>query len=178
MLTPPVGYQPQTLVRALSSGHPLLQERWPRLEAVLTKIVKMPFIVGEVYRYDVRQQWLWAQGRSREQCRAAGVPEAYARAGAIVTNASSARLSAHGCTITRPDGIVVPAAAALDIWVLGADGKPWTKDDPWDDFITIVAALAPTHGLRHFSKPGKSPWDKPHIQLLEWSDATHSLNLT
>jgi hypothetical protein len=104
------------------------------------------------------------------------VPPEFARPGAIVTNAWSAKTSAHGWTETRK-GVTVPAAAALDVVPVGKDGKPWTADDDWDGFLRAMTAEGYAIGLVHFHKPGEPPSDKPHLQLKEWSDASHQLLL-
>lgn len=145
----------------LKTGHPLLQERWPPLSDELETLLQGKIRVVEVYRYDARQKWLYAQGRTRK--------------GNIVTNAKSCLTSAHGWTREIRKGVHVPAAAALDVVPLGNDMLPWTKDDPWIEFVEMIKDLVPVYGLRHFAKPGKQPWDKPHLQLLEWSDIDHKL---
>jgi hypothetical protein len=130
------------------------------------------FWVNEVFRPNERQMWLFGAGRTPEQCAKKGVPKHYARPkDPIVTNSWSAKNSAHGWMENGK-----PAACALDIVPLGKDGKPWTKDDPWDDLVKVVQSFEHI-GLRHFHKPGKPPWDKPHVQLTEWSDAEHRLIL-
>lgn len=157
-------------IRDVRTTHPLVQQRWANLKLVLQGA---GFVTqeNEMYRTEARQQWLFAQGRTTEQCKRYGVPARYAREGSIVTNSWSAKNSAHGWTQPAGVGKVVPAACALDVVPLGADGKMWTKDDPWKEWYAFcerpeVRAL----GLIHFHKPGKEAWDKPHLQLLEWSD--------
>lgn len=158
--------------RDLTKAHPLLIQRWGLLGGILfAKVGKVA--IWEVYRPDARQAWLYGQGRTPDDLRAVGLDPALSRHGEKVTNAWSAKLSAHGWTLD--DG--TPAAAALDCDPLGEDEKPWTADDPWDDLVRVVAEEAPKVGLRHFHKPGKAPTDKPHIQLSEWSDALHRLVL-
>lgn len=153
--------------------HPLLRERWALMGDHLYQRVGKT-IVNEGYRADIRQAWLYGAGRTAEMLLAVGVPGEFARPNEEkVTNAWSAKLSAHGWELD--DG--TPASCALDLVPLGADDKPWTKDDPWDDFVRVVAELAPKCKLVHFSKPGKKPWDKPHVQLVEWSDGLHRLVL-
>ena len=100
-----------------------------------------------------------------------GIDPSLARPGDRVTNAYAAALSAHG--YRGDDGI--PASCALDLVPLGADEKPWTKDDPWDDFVKVVAEVSDSTRLRHFHKQGKPVWDKPHVQLQEWDDSLHRL---
>lgn len=175
ILKPPVNFNPNRAITDLTTGHPLLQERWPPLHDELETLLQGRVRVIEVYRYNQRQQWLYGQGRNKAECKAAGVPENYARAGNRVTNAASSLTSAHGWTREVRKGVYVPAAAALDVVPLGNDGLPWTKDDPWLEFIDMVKDLVPLYGLHHFSKPGKQPWDKPHLQLVEWSDTTHTV---
>jgi hypothetical protein len=129
-------------------------------------------MVWEVYRSDERQAWLYGQGRTALDLEAVGLDPALARPGERVTNAWSAKLSAHGWTEAG-----LPAAAAFDLMPLGPDGQAWTADDPWDEFVRVVAEQAEKVGLRHFAKPGKPPWDRPHVQLSEWSDMEHRLVL-
>jgi hypothetical protein len=158
--------------RDLAKGHPLLQARWPVL---LERLVAegFPMMVNEVYRPELRQQWLYGAGRSAFQLAGQGISAAFARpAEPRVTNAWSAKLSAHGWTIAN-----VPAAAALDVVPVGADGKPWSRDDPWDAFVALLARIGPSHGLVHFHSPGKGVWDRPHLQLVEWSDRDHRVIL-
>lgn len=155
-----------------SLAHPLLQTRWSVLVGELLRL-GMKVQVVECFRYDLRQAWLYGQGRSAEQLEQVGVDPLFARPGAIVTNAYSAALSAHGWRLENGK----PASCALDVVPVGKDGKAWTKDDPWDEFVELVASLSPKVGLRHFSKPGKGVWDKPHLQLTEWSDKLHRLVL-
>lgn len=154
-----------------NNWHPLLLKRWPFFAGTLYQRVGK-VMVNEGWRSDSRQAWLYGQGRSPEELRAVGLDPTLSRPGPKVTNAWSARLSAHGWMENDK-----PAACALDLVPLGTDDKPWSPDDPWDDFVRVVAELAPKSGLRHFSKPGKPPWDKPHVQLVEWSDGLHRLVL-
>jgi hypothetical protein len=148
--------------------HPLLVTRWAVLDLKLAA-AGIPCRVVEGYRSDERQAWLYAQGRTRP--------------GLIVTNAASAKLSAHGymCKqVVAADGstILVPGACALDIVPIGADGKPWTADDDWPRFVamtTDAGSVGWNIGLIHFHAPGKQVWDKPHLQLREWSDSSHDL---
>jgi hypothetical protein len=157
-------------MRDLRLAHPKVQERWPMLLKLLEG-AGFQMLVNEVYRPDVRQQWLYAQGRTAEQCKRMGIPAKFAREGAIVTNSWSAKNSAHGWTRAVGVGKVAPAACALDVVPVGADGKPWTKDDLWDTWYTFVSRSdVKALGLVHFAKPGKKPWDMPHLQLKEWSD--------
>jgi len=152
----------------LTKGHGLLQLRWPKLDARLRK-VGLECRIIEVYRPDARQQWLFGQGRTATELEAKGIDPRYARAGAIVTNAWSALTSAHGWTEGGK-----PAAAALDVDPVGVDGRPWTPDDPWDEMVSEVASCAAQSGLVHFMTQGKVR-DKPHLQLVEWSDRLHSM---
>lgn len=155
----------------MGKGHPLLQDRWDRLNRRLRDRYGWKMQVIEVYRPELRQQWLYAQGRTVGQVKLHGINFAFARRGLIVTNAWSAKLSAHGCT----QG-VIPAAAALDVVPLGPDGKAWTGDDPWDPFVIALAAEGPGFGLVHFHGKNKQVTDRPHLQLWpEWSDVTHRL---
>lgn len=157
--------------RDFSKAHPLLRQRWGRLGGLLfARVGKV--MVWEVYRSDARQAWLYGQGRTSEQLQAVGLDPLLARPGAIVTNAWNARLSAHGWEEAGQ-----PAAAALDLTPLGADDQPWTADDPWEPFVQVVAEEGEKVGLQHFHKPGKAPSDKPHLQLVEWSDPQHRLIL-
>src|SRR3990172_811077 len=87
--------------------HPLLRQRWPLLAGhLLARVGKV--MINEGYRSDARQAWLYGQGRTAAELAVVGLDPALARPGARVTNAASARLSAHG--VTLPDG--TPAAAA------------------------------------------------------------------
>ena len=156
--------------RDLLKGHLLLQERWPKLLRRLTQDGFAMMLI-EVYRPDTRQQWLYAQGRTPEACAIKGIPTQWARPGSIVTNAWSAKTSAHGWTSEGE-----PAAAALDVVPVGADGKPWTIDDPWDAFVSAIARYGAEVGLVHFTSRGKVT-DRPHLQLREYSDLTHRLEL-
>jgi hypothetical protein len=158
--------------RDLTKGHPLLKERWPVLLARLTAD-GFPMMVNEVYRPELRQQWLYGAGRTVRQMMDRGLSTAFARpTEPRVTNAWSAHLSAHGWTEQNQ-----PAAAALDVVPVGADGKPWSRDDPWDAFVALLARIGPEYGLVHFHSPGKGVWDRPHLQLAEWSDSDHRVIL-
>jgi hypothetical protein len=162
----------ETPDRDPAKWHPLLRERWPKLAGRLLA-AGIRTMIWEGYRSGQRQAWLYGQGRTPEDLRLVGVNPGYARSGGRVTNAYSARLSAHGWEL--PDG--TPAAAALDLVPIGPDGRPWSLDDRWIDFVQFVAISTAETGLRHFSKPGKPPWDRPHVQLVEWSDPLHRLVL-
>lgn len=161
----------------LTKGHPLLQERWARLELRLRSHYGWRMVVIEVYRPELRQQWLFGQGRTVGQLKPHGISYAFSRPRLpIVTNAWSAQVSAHGCT-RKAGGLVVPASAALDVDPVGDDGKPWTADDPWDPFVVALAAEGPSFGLVHFKSRGKVT-DRPHLQLWpEWHDLTHTLEM-
>lgn len=161
----------------LTKGHRLLQERWPRLKAELEGRHNIGRIqVIEVYRPDIRQQWLYGKGRTVEQCVAKGVPPGFSQPlEKIVTGAWSASVGAHGWTENGQ-----PASCALDVVPVGADGKPWTADDNFAEFVRLtddVLDLGGQIGLVHFHSPGKDVWDKPHLQLIEYSDAEHRLIL-
>ena len=163
--------------RDLRTAHSLVVERWERLLPLL-EAAGFKMLVNEVYRPEERQQWLFAQGRTPDECKRYGVPVKYARAGAKVTNSWSAKNSAHGWTQNVGGGKVAAAACAIDVVPLGADGKPWSKDDPWDAWYTFVSQPdIKAIGLVHFTKPGKKPWDMPHLQLREWSDKLKRLVL-
>jgi hypothetical protein len=173
--------------RDLAKGHPLLQGRWPVLRQELQTKHGIILQIAEVYRPDVRQQWLYGSGRGREKLISRGINPDFARPEApIVTNAWSAKLSAHGYTLLPPfTGVPpaegLPASCAMDVVPVGEDGTPWTVDDRWDDFVRLtddVADIGGKIGLVHFHAPGKAVWDKPHLQLVEWSDALHALILT
>lgn len=173
-------FDPTVPNRELQFCHPLIQAAWPGLHQALATQLGCAVLLNEGYRADQRQRWLYAQGRTPEQCAARGIPTGWARSGPIVTNAWSARTSAHGhvlpATADWPDG--VPASAAIDLLVLGADGKAWTADDPWDQFVALTVDNAPLvqqYGLKHFHRPGVAVWDKPHLQLVGWDDATETL---
>ena len=162
----------------LSKGHPLLQERWTVLNGILLRKYGWTMLVIEVYRPELRQQWLYGQGRTVEQLRAKGIMRpAFARPKMKrVTNAWSARVSAHGCMIRGPAGTWIPAAAGLDVVPVGEDKRPWTKDDPWDPFVVAITTEGLSVGLVHFHSHGKGVTDRPHLQLWpEWSDVTHRL---
>jgi len=162
----------ETPDRDFAKAHPLVRQRWGQLGGLLlARLGKV--MVWEVYRSDARQAWLYGQGRTGEQLAAVGLAPSLSRPGDVVTNAWSARLSAHGWTLD--DG--TPAAAALDVVPLGPDDRPWTGDDRWEDLVRTVAELAAETGFRHFHKAGKAPSDKPHLQLVEWNDALHRLVL-
>lgn len=166
----PPGLEPSRAVRDLSLTHPLIQQRWPML-CVLLESRGLKMFVVETYRYHERQRWLFGAGRTAEQLKRYGVPTKYARpAERIVTNSWSALNSAHGWTRHDDTGKLVPAAAALDVVPVGADNKPFTTDDEWQRFLHLVEVDGASLGLVHFHKPGKPPWDKPHLQLTEWSD--------
>lgn len=160
--------------RDLTKGHRLLQARWPALKSILERELQTTFLVNEVFRSDLRQQWLYGQGRTPEQCAEKGVPVEFAREGLIVTNAWSAKVGAHGW---EEHGL--PASCALDVIPLGEDGKPWTVDDPWDGFVELTTtpdSPGGQIGLIHFTSSGKVS-DKPHLQLREYSDLVHKLIL-
>lgn len=150
-------------MRDMRLTHRLVQKRWANLKLVFHG-AGFDMFENETWRPDERQRWLYAQGRTRP--------------GAIVTNSNSASNSAHGWTEPDGHGNVIPAACGIDVVPLGKDGKPWTKDDPWTDWLAF--ALRPevrALGLIHFAKPGKQPWDTPHLQLVEWSDKVKKLIL-
>lgn len=160
--------------RDLTKAHPLLRERWAQLGGRLYQR-SGKVMIWECYRSDDRQAWLYGQGRTPGELAAKGLLPTLAQPDKPrVTNAWSAKLSAHGWTLDDD----TPASCALDLVPLGPDDQPWSKDDPWDEFIAVVAEFAPLTGLKHFAKPGKKPWDGPHVQLWpEWSDALHRLVL-
>lgn len=156
----------------LAQGHSLLRQRAPVWERAAAA-VGFPVQRIEVYRPDARQAWLYGQGRVAAELVARGLDPALAQPLLPqVTNAWSARTSAHGFTL--PDG--TPAAAAADYAVLGPDGLPWTADDPWAPFISWCLAHEQLYGLRHFGPPQRPPPDRPHLQLVEYSDVTHQLD--
>lgn len=163
----------------LDKGHPLLQVRWASLQHLLVEKYGFNMRVIEVYRADLRQQWLYGSGRSIAQLMDHGINTAFARPNLPrITMAWSARLSAHG--VTQPDGAgqMMPAAAALDVAPVGVDGRPWTQDDPWDAFTVAMVVEGPSHGLVHFHGRNKQVTDRPHLQLYpEWSDSLHRLTL-
>src|SRR4029077_5725142 len=119
-----------------------------------------------------RQQWLYGQGRSPVELELKAIDPRFARPGKIVTNAWSAKTSAHGWTEGG-----VPMSCALDVAPTGEDGRPWTADDPWDEFVSLVARLGAQVGLVHFHAVGKAVWDRPHLQLAEWDDRAHTLTI-
>lgn len=153
-------------------GHGLLQQRWPRLEARLAEL-GVRVLVIECYRPEMRQQFLWGAGRTVAQLLDKGIPGRWARPNLKrVTNAWSARVSAHG----HAEGNQ-PAAAALDICPVGKDGRAWTTDDEWTPLVAIIAREGPGFGLVHFHAPGKAVWDRPHLQLSEWCDRCHDVHM-
>jgi hypothetical protein len=155
--------------------HPLVRARWPALRERLAAD-GFGMFVNEGYRPELRQQWLWAQGRTAAECGTKGINPRFARPGPIVTNAWSARLSAHGVIMLDPatGNTVIPASAALDVVPVGDDGKPWSHDDPWDAWLAKLAEYGSGIGLVHFTSRGKIS-DMPHLQLIEWSDREHRL---
>lgn len=161
----------------LTKGHPLLQERWAGLVLVLEKKYGWRMRVVEVYRPELRQQWLFGSGRTVAQLADRGIVPQFARPNLPrVTNAWSAQVSAHGATVRIGGSQAIPAAAALDVSPVGEDGKAFTRDDPWDAFVAAMAAEGPMVGLVHFHSAGKAVHDKPHLQLWpEWSDSHHRL---
>lgn len=170
VIAPPPGFDVTRPSRDIALAHPLVQQRWPVLKAKL-EARGIPMFLNEAYRYDARQKWLFGAGRTGDECARYGVPRAYARPKeARVTNAYSCGTSAHGWTRVDERGILVPAAAAIDVVPVGADGKPWTKDDDWKGFLAALVEDGYAVGLVHFHKPGAPPTDKPHLQLREWSD--------
>lgn len=151
--------------RDLMNGHPLLRDRWEWLNEYL-RSQGHSMLVVEVFRSNERQGWLYGAGRTPEAMKLKRLPPYWARPEEPrVTNAWSSSTSAHGLMI---DGR--PAAAALDVVPVGRDGKPFTADDPWDEFVATIAKVGPRYGLVHFHAPGKAVWDRPHLQLIEWSD--------
>lgn len=151
--------------RDIGKAHPLLASRWPALRARLST-AGIVTSVNEVWRSNERQQWLYGGGRTAAQLVARGVPTMYARpTDPLVTNAWSAATTAHGWTESGR-----PAACALDVVPLGRDGRPWTADDPWDEFVALVEDAVAQTGLRHFRDHGGCITDRPHLQLSEWSD--------
>lgn len=171
MTTPLKLWQPD---RDLTKAHILVQGRWPVMRKELETQHGLAIIINEVYRPDVRQQWLFGAGRSRDELVAKGINPDWSRpTEKVVTNAWSAKTSAHGW---EENGR--PASCALDVVPVGADGKAWTPDDRWDDFLRAVEDVGRKIGLVHFHAPGKQVWDKPHLQLFEWSDALKQLVLT
>src|SRR6266550_535839 len=164
-----------------SLAHPLLKPRYGELARELMRTHGLGLWVNEIYRPDRRQGWLYGQGRTPEAMIAKGLDSTWARTGAIVTNAWSAKTSAHGyvlplCTAEWPNG--VPASCALDVVPLGPDNTPWTKDDDWDLFTRLTTDPGSPGwriGLVHFHRPGIAVWDRPHLQLREYSDLAHDL---
>lgn len=174
-MNPPAGYQPTTIIRDLTSGHPWLQSRFAKLSAVLT-MRGFPLFVNEVFRYDLRQGWLFGSGRSPEVCRSNGVDPRFSRPNEpVVTNAWSAGTSAHGFTLIDGVGQTIPASCAIDVVPVGPDGIPWTKDDDWSTFLDHLESDANACGLRHFRNASGQVSDKPHLQLVEFCDAHHAL---
>ncbi len=159
--------------RDWSKAHPLLLPRY--LALVIALPSELGLWVNEIYRSDDRQRWLYAQGRTADQCSQRDVDPAWARPGPIVTNAWSAATSPHGFLLNG-----LPAAAALDVVPLGADGRPWTRDDDWALFVQLTtdpSSIGGQIGLVHFHRPGVAMWDQPHLQLREWSDSQRTVIL-
>lgn len=159
-------------------AHPLLIDRWCWLKQRLRDGYGIQLLVIEIYRAELRQQWLYGNGRTVPQLQRYGISPAFSQPHLpIVTNAWSAKVSAHGCT--RLDGAtVVPASAALDVVPVGDDGRPWTADDRWDEFMAALTVEGVKLGLVHFLSRNKQVTDRPHLQLYpEWSDATHTLTI-
>ncbi len=174
ILSPPAGYHVSEAIRDMSTGHPLLQQRWPAL-ALWLHGQGFPILVTEVFRYDARQAWLFGHGRRPEQLAVHGLSASLSQPHLpVVTNAWSAATSAHGVTRLNESGVTIPAAAALDAVPVGVDGKPYTADDPWDAVIAAIEEGAPRFGLHHFRTGGRIT-DKPHLELIEYSNATHTL---
>lgn len=155
----------------LGKGHPLLQERVPVLENLLRHRYGWEVRRLEVYRPELRQQWLYGAGRTVGEIAPRGISPMFARPREPrVTNAWSARVSAHGFAIGDQ-----PASCAIDLCPLGQDRRPFTKDDPWDEFVRAMVVEGLSIGLVHFHAPGKAVWDKPHLELLEWSNRARTL---
>lgn len=165
--------------------HSVMQQRVPPMLNFLFARFGYKAKVFEGYRSEQRQQWLWAQGRSAEDCAAAGVPEEFARPGQIVTNASSAATSAHGYTVTAPTSGVVtpgmaqefsvtPAALAVDV-IPDEEAHPFADEVFFDAFAGAMEQTVELFGLRHFYRKDGTCWDKPHVQAVEWDDATSGL---
>jgi hypothetical protein len=181
MIVLPLGVElPTNLDRPLRDirlAHPLVQQRWAVLEVKCMEAGFAMFL-NEVWRSDTRQQWLWAQGRTSQECMRQGIPSKFARPGDVVTNSTRASNSAHGWMVSGGVGRLIPAACAIDVVPVGRDGKPWTKDDAWNTWYEFISQPEiKALGLVHFSKPGKKPWDMPHLQLREWSDKIKKLVL-
>lgn len=165
-------------VKDPATGHPETQRRWTALKAwLLTHGFSDGMLDVEWYRYEARQQWLFGASRTGDAIVRYGCPRSYARPDdPWRTNAYSASTSAHGNVRRDPtSGLFVPASAALDCVPLGPDGKPFTGDDPWPEFIDAVREA--NLGLRHFVDAQGRVKDQDHLQLDEWSDAKHALQL-
>lgn len=165
-------------VRDLTTGHPELQRRWAALKAwLLAHGFADGILEIEVYRYEARQQWCFGASRVADVIVRYGCPARYARPNdPWLTNAYSAATSAHGVTRRDPvTGLIVPASAAIDCAPVGPDGRPFTKDDPWPEFVAAVKTA--NLGLRHFTDARGHVKDQDHLQLDEWSDSLHRLRL-
>jgi hypothetical protein len=156
----------------LAKGHSLLQQRLPPWEQAAAgagfRVQRL-----EVYRPDARQAWLYGQGRTPEALQAVGLDPALARPGQIVTNAWSAKTSAHGYTIQPNE---TPAAAGADYGVLDSAGKLWAADADWPGFMVWCLANEQQYAIRHFGPPLHPVTDQPHVQLVEYNDHTHQLD--
>lgn len=154
-------------------AHPFLRPRWETLSQRLVMEWGVVLQITEIYRSNDRQGWLYGQGRTAVQLEAKGVNPDWARPGKVVTNAWNTKTSAHGYTLNGK-----PAACALDVVPIGEDAKPWTEDDDWDLFVKLTTdegSLGWDCGLIHFHRPGVAVWDKPHLQMVEYSDVLHDL---
>src|SRR5260370_22437543 len=155
----------------LAKAHSLFRQRAPVWERAAAA-AGFPVQRLEVFRSDERQRWLYGQGRTPEQLLVIGLDPVLACPELPrVTNAPTAHTSAHGYRLA--DG--TPAACAGDYCVLDAAGKLWAADAPWDAFMAWCLAHEQLYALRHFGPPAHPVTDRPHLQLVEYDDVTHTL---
>lgn len=125
--------------RNLNHLHPLFR---PKLEQWLAAARKAGFrvLVYETFRTKERQEWLYAQGRTRAQLDAVGLRHVQPRPGPIVTKTLD---SAHEYGV------------AADVVPLKPDGSP-----DWKGYAALYKAAPPErYGLERLS------WEQPHLQL-------------
>lgn len=175
ILSAPKSYDVTRGSRDMALAHPALSRAWAAFRAD-AQMAGFPLLVLEVFRYDARQQWLYGQGRTGQDLGIKGIDPLLARPDMRrVTEAWSAATSAHGFCVTDANGVLQPAAAAIDCAPVGPDGKPFTGDDDWKNFTGWVEGVANQHGLRHFRNAAGVFPDMPHLQLVTWSDAQHTV---
>lgn len=102
----------------------------------------IPIAWVQSVRTDAEQAELWAQGRTKP--------------GKRVTNARTARETAHGC------------GCALDFAVLDESGRPtWAPEV--EHLYDRVAELVDEVGADGYEcESGRSFGDRPHVQIIGW----------